>query len=630
MPFLDSRWFSRPRTALLIVPPFAGLDKPALGPHLLQACARESGLDASVLYANLSFSAEVGEARYTTIAYSATRQLVGERLFAAAAYGGPPLGRDGHRLEPVIWSSASGSPPVSLEELYSLERVAVRWVDDFAAAIAELGFDIVGCTSTFQQTAASMALLQRVKALRPETVTILGGANCEGEMAEGLLSVGSLVDFVFSGEGEASFPAFLRAAQRGNLPPNRLIRGTPCTDLDSLPTPEFTEYYEQFAYHARDSDLANDMALPYESSRGCWWGQKHHCTFCGLNGETMALRAKSASRVIADLKHLLKRHPTTFVSMVDNIMPHEFFRTLIPRLGTELPGITVFYEQKSNLSLARLVALKEAGIRIIQPGIESLSSAVLKRMDKGVSAVQNLALLRYARAAEVALNWSFLYGFPGDRLCEYQQMLEFLPFLVHFNPPVALCPLSIDRFSPYFNTPEKYGLVHVRPWEGYAAVLPEGADVTKVAYHFDADVPSEVRESSEVVVELAKRIESWRSAWELNEVPPALAVAPLTADQFMLLDTRGLPAAREVSFLTRTQAAVVLAGARDARTREAEWALEHHYAVEVDSTLVPLATAAPELIQEFESSVLTPERSANGTSAFAKATADNLRVACQP
>jgi ribosomal peptide maturation radical SAM protein 1 len=603
---LDPRWFSRGRAALIIVPPFAGLDKPALGAHLLQACARQAGVQVTVLYANLSLAAEIGETPYTTIAYSATRQLVGERLFAAAAYGTPPLGRDGHRIDAVRWSAASASPPLGPEDLRALERVAARWVDDFAHAIAALAFEVVGCTTTFQQTAASIALLKRVKSLRPETVTILGGANCEGEMAEGILSLGSAVDYVFSGESDASFPEFLHAARQGNGPHSRVIRGTPCTNLDALPTPAFTEYYEQFEHHAPDSALANHVALPYESSRGCWWGQKFHCTFCGLNGETMAMRAKSASRVIAELQHLLRQHPTTFVSMVDNIMPHEFFRTLIPRLRTELPGVTLFYEQKSNLSLARLVALKEAGVGVIQPGIESLSTAVLKRMDKGVTAVQNLALLRYARAVGVALNWSLLYGFPGDRLCEYEEILGLLPLLSHFNPPVALCPLNIDRFSPYFKEPMKYGLAHLRPWQGYASVLPEGADVAKAAYHFDADFPCEVRETSEVIMKLGESVESWRRAWEMQDGPPVLAVAPLTSEQFMLLDTRGLPAAREISFLTRAQAGVVLVGSRQERTGEAEWALEHRYAVEVDSAIVPLATAAPELIQEFEAEARSP------------------------
>jgi hypothetical protein len=148
---LEHRWFSRPCAALIIVPPFAALDKPALGPHLLQACARQSGSYVGVLYANLSLSARIGEPAYTTVAYSATRQLMGERLFAAAAYGTPPLGRDGHRIEAVRWSSVPDSSTLGPDDLHALERAAARWVDDFATAVAGLAVDVVGCTTRFSR-----------------------------------------------------------------------------------------------------------------------------------------------------------------------------------------------------------------------------------------------------------------------------------------------------------------------------------------------------------------------------------------------------------------------------------------------------------------------------------------------
>ena len=64
-------------------------------------------------------------------------------------------------------------------------------------------------------------------------------------------------------------------------------------------------------------------------------------------------------------------------------MPRSYFKTLLPRLPTELPGIQVFYEQKSNLTLDQVEALRKAGVCDIQPGIEALSSALLTRMRQG-------------------------------------------------------------------------------------------------------------------------------------------------------------------------------------------------------------------------------------------------------
>ena len=167
-----------------------------------------------------------------------------------------------------------------------------------------------------------------MKALSPETVTIIGGANCDGEMSEGILTLGAAIDYVFSGESEASFPDFLSQVLEGSAPEERIIRGRPCMDLDLLPTPDFAEYYDQLARAMPDSELAKSglILLPVETSRGCWWGEKHHCTFCGLNAQTMEHREKSPDRVISELQLLLEKHPTRMVCAVDNIMP----RSVLP------------------------------------------------------------------------------------------------------------------------------------------------------------------------------------------------------------------------------------------------------------------------------------------------------------
>ncbi len=47
-----------------------------------------------------------------------------------------------------------------------------------------------------------------------------------------------------------------------------------------------------------DPSVADRIFVPYETSRGCWWGQKKHCTFCGLNPLGMNYRAKSPERAV--------------------------------------------------------------------------------------------------------------------------------------------------------------------------------------------------------------------------------------------------------------------------------------------------------------------------------------------
>ena len=75
--------------------------------------------------------------------------------------------------------------------------------------------------------------------------------------------------------------------------PRPLIR-----DMDSLPLPGL----RPLLHGLKASTLSNliEPALLAESSRGCWWGEKFHCTFCGLNGAGMKYRSKSPERVLTN------------------------------------------------------------------------------------------------------------------------------------------------------------------------------------------------------------------------------------------------------------------------------------------------------------------------------------------
>src|SRR5258708_16826310 len=170
-------------------------------------------------------------------------------------------------------------------------------------------------------------------------------------MGEGNGKVQARIDFIFWGEREITFPQFLEDyLQNGTLPPTRIIRGQPCMDMDSLPTPEFDEYFEQLGLFLPNSKTttAHEAWLPYETSRGCWWGQKQHCTFCGINGETMSFRERDSSRAMADIQSMSGKYPSKRIFMVDNIMPYSYFQTLLPRLSESRSNLQSFYEQKAN------------------------------------------------------------------------------------------------------------------------------------------------------------------------------------------------------------------------------------------------------------------------------------------
>lgn len=599
----------RDADVLIVVPPFAALQYPSLAAHLLQACGHEAGFQVHVLYANLLLASCIGEEEYSSICYAPTGAFAGERFFARCAFGLPALGHNAEKLVPFPVDRAANldpdfvewEEPINLSQLRQLEEQTVGWVDQIAETVSKRAYRIVGCTTTFEQTAASVALLRRIKRLREDIITIIGGANCEGEMAQGVASVSTSIDYVFSGESEETFPAFAQAILAGLLPKDRLIYSEPCRRLDELPTPVFSEYYEQRAQFLPDSKTAlTETEIPYETSRGCWWGQKQHCTFCGLNGEGMAFRYKSPDRVMDDLSMLSSGYPSRNITMTDNIMPHDYFRTLLPRLERELPRLSIFYEQKANLSLHNVLALKNAGIVAIQPGIEALSSRLLRRMKKGVQARQNLMLLRYARAAGLHLSWNLLWGFPGDEREAYEETATIVPLLHHLQPPSAFGRLGLDRFSPYFLQPSAFGVTNIRPLPAYYDFLPETADIPRIAYHFMGSYQCGADTNIEVIRQLGLAVKQWHTLWQPDGGKPPELRVDCYRGRYVLVDTRGLHGAEQVHLLDRNEVTSLLIARPYTGSEQEVWALQQKLAVIADDWFIPLAVAAPDILLEFE------------------------------
>jgi ribosomal peptide maturation radical SAM protein 1 len=253
-------------------------------------------------------------------------------------------------------------------------------------------------------------------------------------------------------------------------------------DLDSLPVPRFEDY---FAALERSSLRAHVRpGLPVETSRGCWWGAVHQCTFCGLNGTGMGFRSKSAERVVAELDELADRHGISDFEAVDNILDMGYYKSLLPMLAADGRPRRLFYEIKANVTRARLEEMVRAGIVWVQPGIESLHSDVLKLMDKGIQGWQNIQLLKWLRELGLRLFWSVLWGFPGEKDDWYAEMAPWLTALEHLPPPFAMNRIRFDRYSVYHENAQRLGLL-LFPIGSMSYIYPVGGgDLDGLAYYF--------------------------------------------------------------------------------------------------------------------------------------------------
>ena len=164
--------------------------------------------------------------------------------------------------------------------------------------------------------------------------------------------------------------------------------------MNETPVPDFSEYFyarQEGGY--QDYDGSREVLLPIEAARGCWWGEKHHCTFCGLNRSGMEFRAKSADMVIEQLEELSRRYGVFQFNAIDNIMAPEYTEKLFGKLAAANSDIQIHYEIRPSLSRTQLGRMRKGGLYSVQPGVESLSTHILKIMRKLSTGMRNVELI---------------------------------------------------------------------------------------------------------------------------------------------------------------------------------------------------------------------------------------------
>jgi ribosomal peptide maturation radical SAM protein 1 len=518
---------------VIVSMPFMNVDRPSIQLGLLKAIGTAHGFPVRTLHANLDLAARIGVEYYRTLAEQRGR-LVGDWLFSVDAFGAAAPDHDAGLLEEFTDDLAYlGGSPTEVRDL--LLRTRNEDVPAFLDALIG-GFPwqevrVVGFSSTFQQNAASFALARRLKERYPSIVTVFGGANFDGEMGVELVRAVDCIDLAVIGEGDTALPGLLSALAAGTDPvavPGVARRvgeevvtsppSPPLRALDDLPAPDYGEYFERAAALRLLPDSGHrEVWIPFESARGCWWGAKHHCTFCGLNGTTMQFRAKSAERVLDELAGQARRYRSFRFEAVDNILDVAYLKQLFPAIIASGADYEIFYEVKANLTRAQLRLLAQGGVTQLQPGLESLSSAVLGLMEKGVRAAQNVNLLRWAQYYGIDVGWNILWGFPGETADDYAAQATVVPHLVHLRPPSSADRIWLERFSPLYAQPERFRLRHRAPERSYRYVYPGSVDLDRVAYFFEYDVDGALPDSA--YDGLRRAVAAWSQAWKSDQLP---------------------------------------------------------------------------------------------------------------
>jgi ribosomal peptide maturation radical SAM protein 1 len=430
-------------------------------------------------------------------------------------------------------------------EILEARRCRAHFIEECVRRILSYQPRLVGFTTTFHQTCACLAVARRLKEFAVPPLVIFGGANCEGEMGLQMIRSFPWIDFVSTGEADLTFHPFVKhfletghfSSRPGILKRDDELSFPPrVQNMDELHIPDYANYFERVESSPSKSQLT--PAGLVETSRGCWWGAKNHCTFCGLNGETMAFRSKSPNRAFQEFIALSKTYGVNRLHCVDNILDVGYIKTLFPRLAESGVKLDLFYEVKSNLRYDQIATLRAGGVRMIQPGIESFSNQVLRLMKKGCTALHNIQLLRWCEELGIEVGWNLLAGFPGESAGEYERQAELIPLLTHLPPPVSCVVVRLDRFSPFYLRADEFGMRRIRPTSAYYHVFPLGRrELLKLAYFFDFDY-ADCRNPYEYLAPVHAEVERWRAIRQPSKTSQVRLDAFYHQAGFTIEDTR--------------------------------------------------------------------------------------------
>ncbi|WP_321473490.1 RiPP maturation radical SAM C-methyltransferase [uncultured Paludibaculum sp.] len=525
----------------LISMPFAQADVPSFPLTQLRHVVEKAGggdVRARILYLNHDFAEFFGTGLYSEIALSMQHRTsgLGDWIFRQAAFPWTQDNADEYfaRYYPRDDSETRALRETILEKRQGLLDLCERLIERYSIHIA----DLVGLSSMVSQNVPCFAMANLLKTRNPRQVLVMGGSNCESPMGAAILENVGAIDYVFSGPALVSFPAFVKLRMQGDeaacdrLPgvlsrmnaskyrPTRSTRNGAASacwgqfaDLDDPYPLDYSEFLD--SYDRLKPELRRSPQLLFQTSRGCWWGEKSQCAFCGVSQHSLPYTSMSPAKAVEQFRSLFRYEGRCArLQCVDYIIPKPYLKEVLPRLNTP-PSMCIWYEAKSDLSDDDVRTLAQARVSV-QVGIESLSTPSLKLMKKGSTAFQNLQLLKSCATHNVTVSWNLLVGVPGEDAFTYRKYLDDIPLLLHLPAPSGVYPIRFDRYSRYFHEPHGWGL-DLRPQDCYALTYPFARTaINKLAIFFaDANADAEYFTAmAEWMPKLTDTVSRWIAAWD--------------------------------------------------------------------------------------------------------------------
>ncbi len=383
---------------------------------------------------------------------------------------------------------------------------------------------LIGFSICFSQLTSSLYFIRSIKKIVPNTKIVIGGISCAGDMGKSLMDTYNEIDFVIQGEGEKPlFHLITSIIKSDNINPypglllrdsEHIINNPICQveNLNKLPVPDFKDYFKQLEDIAKPKPFQPKLSM--EISRGCWWKK---CRFCNLNIQWKGYRSKSSERVVKELNLLVEKYKTLSISFMDNLLPpnkKDIFQAII-RLKKDFK---LFAEIRANTKLDELLIMKEAGVDEVQVGIEALSSGLLKKMNKGTTAIQNIEIMKNCEARGTPkLIGNLIFQFPGSDEKDVRETIKNLDFVFPLRPLNGVS-FWLGYGSYIWKNQDLFNIKTITNHRNYSFIFPE--DLLNNLIFMIQGYQGEIKNQKKIWKPVKDKIKKWKKFYnEMHKTP---------------------------------------------------------------------------------------------------------------
>jgi len=394
-------------------------------------------------------------------------------------------------IEKIFYREVGVKPlfrKLSFKELVSKVR---KVTDSFIESINWNEFCLAGFSVCQCQLTSSLYIIKQIKIKYPDLKIVLGGSTFAGASKE-LFKFIPEIDFVVKGEGELPLSQLVHHLSISNKtdkisPIKGVISKESITDdnpnifyqmetLDSLPMPDYDDYFDLL--QTFDSKKTFFPTILCEISRGCWWRCKQKskkikgCAFCNLNLQWNGYRSKVYSKVVPEVDKLTSKYKALSVAFTDNALPVKESKKIFTQLKKLNKDFRFFSEIRATTTLDDLKIMRDAGMIEVQIGIESLSTRLLKKLNKGTTAIHNLEIMKNCEHLGIVNNSNLILQFPGSDMDDVEETLQNLEFAAPFRP-LRQVNFWLGLESPVWQNPQQFGIKALYNHHRYADLLPQ-------------------------------------------------------------------------------------------------------------------------------------------------------------